>query len=246
MTYTHILFDADDTLYDYPKAENHALNQTLTEAGIPCTDEVMKAYQAINQQLWRDLEQGLVTQAALRTERFARLVQQLGLTPRVQVEEISERYLELLGEGIFLIDGAYELCRDLNEAGFHLAIITNGIKKVQTSRIAGSELAEMFEAVIVSEDTGYQKPHPGIFDYAFDALGLQQTDKSRVLIVGDSLTSDMKGGLNYGIDTCWFNPFHRPNTLDLRPTYEIHRLAEVKELAGGEAGPHDKDGGGGR
>ncbi|MBW4840989.1 MAG: YjjG family noncanonical pyrimidine nucleotidase [Paenibacillaceae bacterium] len=232
MIYTHILFDADDTLYDYPKAENHALNRTLTEAGIACTGEVMRAYQAINQQLWRDLEQGLVTQAALRTERFSRLFQELGLTPCFQVEEISERYLGQLGQGIFLIDGAYELCRDLNEAGVHLAILTNGIKKVQTSRIAGSELAEMFEAVIVSEDTGYQKPHPGIFDYAFDILGLRSTDKSRVLIVGDSLTSDMKGGFNYGIDTCWFNPFRRPNTLDLQTTYEIHRLEEVKELTG--------------
>lgn len=237
MTYTHILFDADDTLYDYPKAENQALNRTLSEAGIACTDELMKAYQAINQQLWRDLEQGLVTQATLRTERFARLIQELGLTPRFRVEEISERYLERLGEGIFLIDGAYELCRDLNEAGVRLAILTNGIKKVQTSRIAGSELAEMFEAVIVSEDTGYQKPHPGIFDYAFDKLGLRQADKSRVLIVGDSLTSDMKGGLNYGIDTCWYNPFHRPNTLDRKPTYEIRSLAEVKELAGGGGRP---------
>ncbi|EES74954.1 MULTISPECIES: YjjG family noncanonical pyrimidine nucleotidase [Paenibacillus] len=232
MSYTHILFDADDTLFDYPKAENHALSRTLTEAGIPCTDEVMKAYQTINQQLWRDLEQGLVKQAALRTERFTRLVKELGVTPRSQVEEISERYLELLGEGTFLLEGAYELCRDLKEAGFHLAIITNGIKKVQANRIAGSALAKMFEAVIVSEDTGYSKPHPGIFDYAFEALGLRQTDKSRVLIVGDSLTSDMKGGLNYGIDTCWYNPYHRPNTLNLRPTYEIRRLAEVKTLVG--------------
>ncbi|WP_339821499.1 YjjG family noncanonical pyrimidine nucleotidase [Paenibacillus sp. FSL R7-0216] len=232
MTYTHILFDADDTLYDYPKAESHALTRTLTEADIACTDEVMEAYQAINQKLWRDLEQGLVTQAALRTERFARLVQELGLTPRFEVAEISERYLELLGEGIYLIDGAYDICRGLNEAGVHLAIITNGIKKVQTNRIAGSELSGMFEAIIVSEDTGYQKPHPGIFDYAFEQLGLRQADKSRVLIVGDSLTSDMRGGQNYGIDTCWFNPFHRPNTLGLKPTYEIRSLAELIMLAG--------------
>lgn len=232
MTYTHLLFDADDTLFDYPKAENHALSLTLTEAGIPCTDDVMQAYQTINQQLWRDLEQGLVTQATLRTERFARLVKELGITPRSQVEEISERYLEVLGEGTFLLEGATELCRELQEAGFHLAIITNGIKKVQESRIAGSALAQMFEAIIVSEDTGYSKPHPGIFDYAFEALRLRPADKSRVLIVGDSLTSDIKGGLNYGIDTCWYNPNDRPNTLNQQPTYEIRHLAEVKTLVG--------------
>lgn len=233
MTYTHILFDADDTLYDYSKAESQALTGTLAEEGIACTDEVMKAYQAINQQLWREFEQGRIALAALRTERFARLIRELGLTPRSQVEEISERYLERLGEGSFLIDGAADICRDLKEAGVCLAIITNGIKKVQTSRIVGSGLADMFEAVVVSEDTGYQKPHPGIFDYAFDKLGLRPEDKSRVLIVGDSLTSDMKGGLDYGIDTCWFNPFHRPNTLGRRPTYEIRSLEEVKKLAGG-------------
>ncbi|MGG6310424.1 YjjG family noncanonical pyrimidine nucleotidase [Paenibacillus macerans] len=231
MNYHYILFDADDTLFDYPLAESQALSRTLASEGIDCTDEVMEAYQAINGQLWREFEQGAIALASLRTERFARLIARLELSVRSDAEQISERYLRQLGEGVYLLEGAYNLCRDLVESGVRLAIITNGIKEVQMNRIGKSPLADMFDAIIVSEDTGYQKPHPGIFDYAFAKLGL--TDKSRALIVGDSLTSDMKGGIDYGIDTCWYNPHHRPNTLGLQPTYEIRSLEEVKGLIGG-------------
>lgn len=228
LTYTHLLFDADDTLFDYPKAESRALLGTLEYEGLPGTAEVMEAYQMINQQLWREFEQGTVTLASLRTERFARLFTQLELKTRSEVSLISEYYLDRLGEGHDLIDGAYDICSTLIEAGYRLSIITNGIKKVQTSRIAKSPLNGMFEQIIVSEDTGYQKPHPGIFDHAFNKLGI--TDKSRVMIIGDSLTSDMQGGINYGIATCWFNPQGKPNTLGLQPTYEIRSLAEITNL----------------
>lgn len=228
MTYTHLLFDADDTLFDYPKAESSALLGTLEYEGLSGTVEVMEAYQTINQQLWREFEQGRVTLDSLRTERFARLFAQLGLKTRSEVGLISEFYLERLGEGHELIEGAYDICATLTRSGYRLSIITNGIKKVQTSRIAKSALNGMFEQIVVSEDTGYQKPHPGIFDYAFGKLGI--TDKSRVMIIGDSLTSDIQGGINYGIATCWFNPQGKPNTLGLEPTYEIRSLAEITAL----------------
>lgn len=234
MVYPYILFDADDTLFDYAKAESYALTHTLEHEGIDCTDEIMLAYQEINQQLWREFEQGNIKLASLRTERFARLIRDLGLSVRSDVEFVSEYYLKLLGEGAFLIEGAVDISKYLIDSGIQLAIITNGIKKVQMSRIGKSELAGMFAEIIVSEDTGYQKPHPGIFDYAFAKLRIK--DKNRVLIIGDSLTSDIKGGIDYGIDTCWFNPHHRTNPSEIRPVYEIHRLEEIRGLIDGARG----------
>ncbi|AIQ27724.1 MULTISPECIES: YjjG family noncanonical pyrimidine nucleotidase [unclassified Paenibacillus] len=225
MKYECILFDADDTLFDYGMAESHALYHAFAHFGLPTgAEDYAASYKAINHSLWKDFEQGRITSAALRVERFNRLfaAHHLELKP----DEFSEAYLRFLGEGTFLIQGAIELCGEL--AGCRLAIITNGIKDVQQSRIKGSPLSEVFEAIIISEETGYQKPETGIFDYAFERLKI--TDKSKVLIVGDSLTSDIQGGINYGIDTCWFNPLEKPGDPDVLPTYEIRSLHELLEI----------------
>lgn len=225
MKYDVILFDADDTLYDYGLAESHALSHAFNHFGLPAgAQDYAASYQEINHALWKDLEQGKISSAALRVERFNRLfaANQLELDP----EAFSETYLRYLGEGTFLIQGAVELCGALSD--FRLAIITNGIKEVQTSRIQGSPLKEVFEQVIISEEAGSQKPETGIFDYAFARLGI--SDKARVLIVGDSLTSDIQGGIHYGIDTCWFNPLGKPNPTGLTPTFEIRELSELLEI----------------
>lgn len=226
MRYSNILFDADDTLFDYSQGESYALTRSLEQEGIICTDEVVQAYRVINQQLWDDFEQRKIKLDTLRTERFSRLIHELSLPIKSDVHFFSECYLKFLGEAAFLVEGAYDICKYLKDSGKELSIITNGIKKVQMNRIARSDLAEFFTEIIVSEDTGYQKPHPGIFDYAFAKLGTP--DKAKVLIVGDSLTSDMKGGIDYGIDTCWFNPRHLPNPPEICPTYEIDRLQQIK------------------
>ncbi|CAM3243366.1 HAD-IA family hydrolase [Paenibacillus lupini] len=132
-----------------------------------------------------------------------------------------------LGSGGYLLDGAVELVEELKEK-LRLAIITNGIREVQLSRFAKADMAKYFEHIIVSEDTGFQKPHLGIFEYTFNKLGV--TDPSRVLIVGDSLTSDIQGGLNSGIDTCWYNPNNKPNHTLIKPKFEIKTLSEVLTL----------------
>lgn len=225
MKYDVILFDADDTLFDYGMAESHALYHAFAHFGLPTgAEDYAASYREINHSLWKDFEQGRITSAALRVERFNRLfaAHRLELKP----EAFSEAYLRFLGEGTFLIQGAIELCAEL--AGCRLAVITNGIKNVQQSRIKGSPLSEVFEAVIISEETGYQKPETGIFDYAFEKLKI--SDKSRVLIVGDSLTSDIQGGINYGIDTCWFNPLEKPGDPKVQPTYEIRSLDELLKI----------------
>ncbi|WP_379132213.1 YjjG family noncanonical pyrimidine nucleotidase [Paenibacillus sp. sgz500958] len=222
MKYELILFDADDTLFDYEMAERHALHSAFEQFGYPAgAAEHTVVYKEINKALWRELELGLISSMALRVERFRRLFATQGL--ELEPEVFSEAYLKYLGEGSFLIPGAVELCGELD--GLRLAIITNGIREVQTSRIQGSLLCNTFEQVIISEEAGCQKPEKGIFDYAFNKLGL--TDKDKVLIVGDSLTSDIQGGINYGIDTCWYNPRGAVNASNLQPTYEIRDLSEL-------------------
>lgn len=227
MKYDIILFDADDTLFDYGMAESHALTNTFLHFGLPTgAQDYADSYQEINRALWKDLEQGKISSAALRVERFNRLfvANALELDP----EEFSEAYLRFLGEGTFLMQGAIELCEELAEC--RLSIITNGIKEVQTSRIQGSLLRDTFEHIIISDEVGSQKPETGIFDYAFAKLGI--SDKSKVLIVGDSLTSDIQGGINYGIDTCWFNPLGKKNESNVQPKYEIRDLSELLNIVG--------------
>ncbi|MDQ0193917.1 YjjG family noncanonical pyrimidine nucleotidase [Paenibacillus wynnii] len=227
MKYEVILFDADDTLFDYGMAEGHALSSVFSAYGMPTgADDYTASYKEINHKLWADLELGRITSAALRVERFHRLFSAHGLT--LDAQEFSDAYLRFLGEGTFLIQGAVELCGELS--GIRLAIITNGIKEVQTSRIQDSPLCDTFEQIIISEEAGYQKPDTGIFDYAFAKLGIE--DKAKVLIVGDSLTSDIQGGINYGIDTCWFNPLGKVNSLGIESTYEISSLAELLDIVG--------------
>lgn len=225
MSYDVILFDADDTLYDYARSEAYALTESFREAELEYSEELAESYRSINGELWVDYEQGLIDLGALRSERFAKLIAQNNLTIPWNAEQFSTAYLRYLGEGSFLMDGAAELCRELLARGTRLAVITNGIKEVQHSRIGRSELKDAFEHIIVSEDAGIQKPHPDIFEYAFRKLGLG--DNRNVLIVGDSLTSDMQGGANAGIHTCWYNPKRKRNETALVPTYEIHHLNEL-------------------
>ncbi|MFD6439519.1 YjjG family noncanonical pyrimidine nucleotidase [Peribacillus sp. NPDC060186] len=227
MKYEVILFDVDDTLLDFSISEKRALHRAFLEFELPRgVKDYEASYQEISKILWRELEQGLTNLSDLGVERFKRLFlkHELG----IQAEIFSRVYLNYLSKEIHLIKGAVELCGNL--AGCRLAIITNGFTDVQTSRIGGSPLCNTFEHIIISQEAGFQKPAKGIFDYAFSKL--QITDKAKVLIVGDSLTSDIQGGINYGIDTCWFNPNLKENNLGIKPTYEIRELTDLIEVVG--------------
>lgn len=226
MKYEVILFDADDTLFDYSLSEAHALKRVFLEHRIELLQTHVDAYRIVNQQLWNDFEKGAVTLDFLRHERFRRLFAELEV--ELDAAYFSEQYVQYLGESSFLMEGSEALIQQVLGNGHRIAVITNGIKKVQLSRIGRSVLSNSFEHIIVSEDTGFQKPHTGIFEFAFNKLNI--TDKSKVLIVGDSLTSDIQGGINYGIDTCWYNPKRKPNGTTIKPVYEIGELSELLEL----------------
>jgi 2-haloacid dehalogenase len=166
-------------------------------------------------------------------QRFAELFAALGLHEQVvdaalrDPEAFSQQYLANLGDCTDLIPGARDLLEALDGA-VHLALITNGLKEVQRSRLAKSGLRRYFEAVVISDEEGVSKPEPGIFDVAFDRMG--HPPKDAVLMIGDSLTSDMRGAVCYGIDACWFNPERLPHDPAVPVRYEIRHLDELRLL----------------
>ncbi|HOU11834.1 MAG TPA: YjjG family noncanonical pyrimidine nucleotidase [Anaerolineae bacterium] len=227
MTYTWFLFDADDTLFDYDKAEVVALSSTFAQFGCGYDPAYLDAYHTINAQLWRDFERGAIKQELIKTLRFARLFDAIGLTPAPDLATFSARYLENLGSCTFLIDGAETVIAVLRGVA-RLGVITNGLQVVQRGRIARVSIGDAFEVVVISEEVGCSKPHATIFDVAFAQMSHPRKDE--VLMIGDSLTSDIKGGSDYGIDTCWYNPSGAPRPQDVTITYEIRALRELLSL----------------
>ncbi|HSG17116.1 MAG TPA: YjjG family noncanonical pyrimidine nucleotidase [Anaerolineae bacterium] len=223
--YTTLLFDADGTLFDYDRAETWALSETFAQYGHAFKPGYSDLYRRVNGPLWDALEQGDVTQDRLKVLRFELLFDQLGLA--VDPAAFSASYSRQLGQGTFLIDGALETVAELND-DYRLFIITNGLTDVQRPRFGESSIGRYFEDWIISEEVGFAKPDPRIFDVAFERMG--RPDKEQVLIIGDSLTSDIAGGIAYGIDTCWFNPAGRKADATTLITYEIQELSQLLTL----------------
>lgn len=217
-----IVFDADGTLFDFDAAEVEALHQLFVRRGLDYDDSVYERYRQINARLWADLEQGRISSLELRVRRFAELAEAVGVDHGP--DELSDGYLQCLGEQHALIDGAQAVVESLARQ-CRLAVATNGIAQVQRQRFARSPLLPYFEAVVISEEVGFAKPATGFFEALFDTLG--RPGREQVVIVGDSLSSDIAGGAGYGIDTFWFNPHGRPNPSRLRPDFEIRRLDEL-------------------
>jgi 2-haloacid dehalogenase len=227
MRYKWLLFDADGTLFDYNKAETFALRNTFAQINHPFEKQYLTKYREINAQIWLDFEKGKIDQDILRTRRFDLLFEAVGL--HYSSPDFSRRYLANLAQATHLMDGAEEMVKSLSKK-CNLAIITNGLADVQRPRFAHSSINEYIQVVIISEEVGAAKPDQKIFDIAFARMN--HPAKSEVLIIGDSLTSDIRGGHNYGIDTCWFNPEGKTNGQGLTSTFEIQQLAELKEILG--------------
>ncbi len=225
MAYQWLLFDADGTLFDYDRAEKHALQNTFAQLGYPFEAEYLAEYQRVNHAIWLQFERGDIDQVTLRAHRFELLFKAIEL--RADPQAFSPAYLANLAEQTGLIDGALEAVKLLANR-FDLAIITNGLTEVQRPRFANSAIYKYLKQIIISDEVGVAKPDPRIFDIAFARMN--QPPKEVVLIIGDSLTSDIQGGLNYGIDTCWFNPAGKRNEHQIAATFEIRRLDELLKL----------------
>jgi len=225
MHYKWLLFDADGTLFDYDKAETSALAKTFAWAGIEFDQSYLPIYRRLNSDLWRQFEQGTIEQKKLKVQRFEELCRDLDID--ADPFEMSRAYIGFLGQGTYLIDGAEELIRTLH-GQCQMVIITNGLSAVQRPRLANSVLNGYFVDLIISEEVGSAKPDGQIFDHLFQQIG--RPPKSEVLIIGDSLSSDITGGIRYGIDTCWFNPERQQRPPDLLIQYEIQRLDQLPPL----------------
>lgn len=226
MKYKVILFDADETLFDFKKAEREAFKNTMIEFNIDYDENYhFTTYKEINTAIWRELEEGLITQAKLKTERFRRLIKKLDLN--FNENDFSDIYMKHLANGSFLFDGAIELIEDLSSK-YILSIVTNGLTSVQEGRLKKSTIAKYFKDIAISENIGIAKPHPDIFEHAINNIGIFNRDE--ILMIGDNLNSDIKGGINYNIDTCWYNPNKLENKTELKPTYEISNYTELRNL----------------
>lgn len=223
MTYDIYLFDADNTLFDYDKAEEWALRKTFKTYNLFYSDEIKKRYRQINDIVWGLLAERKITMDELKIKRFDELFNQIEVA--CDTRSFSATYLANIGEGAQLIDGAYEVCKALHEHGKKIYIVTNGISFNQNLRLYKSVIKPFVPALFASEDVGFAKPDKRYFDYVFDRI--EKAEKSKLLIIGDALATDIQGGINAGIDTCWFNPVKKENTTGINPKYEIAELTEV-------------------
>ena len=225
MSYDWIFFDADGTLFDYDAGERAALRGAFEACDLPFSPAVEPRYREINARIWREYELGEITQSRLKTERFDRLFSDIGVTGDAAI--VSRHYLEMLAAQTTLLDGAESVVREL-AATTELLLITNGLAEVQQPRFAASSIRGFFTEIVISGEIGLAKPDPAIFDHAFERIG--RPPKEQVLMVGDNLGSDILGGANYGLDTCWYNPAAVANGHDVEPTYEISDLQQLFEI----------------
>ncbi len=225
MRYRFALFDADNTLLDFSRSETEALTDVLSAHGLPHDRSVIERYSAINDAQWKLLERGLTTREVLRIERFVLLGREFGF--ELDPEAMANDYVDALSTKAYLMEGAEALCRSLY-GHCRLFIITNGVARVQNERFDVTPLAPLFDGVFISEELGCAKPDPVFFDRV--AKAIPQFDPSEALVIGDSLTSDIQGGINAGIDTCWFNRHDKPHPPHMPITYTVRDLASVKDI----------------
>lgn len=228
--YTTLLFDADGTLIDFDKDEHDALISALKFYGHDLTEEEISAYSAINLKLWKKFERGEIEKIEIERTRFGQFFEHLGIPLPVSAYEINKTYLSFLSEGGNLIEGAKELLCALKEKGYDMHIVTNGIFAVQKKRLAKADIRTYFGEVFVSETIGHQKPKKEFFEYVAEQI--EEKDKSKILLIGDSLTSDIKGALNFGIDSVWLNLKNEERTDAIPPTYVAKSLPELFDIIG--------------
>ncbi len=220
--YQWLIFDADNTLFDYNKAEKIALLHTLDDFEIPYDKQsIIEIYHNINHKLWKDFEKGLVkSQEEIKYRRTEQLFQQLKVDRNIT--HFAEDYLYNLSQNDHLLDHASEVIDNLAQT-HQMIIMTNGMTAVQKPRFAKSPLSKFFKHIVISEEIKHAKPSKEIFDYAFRLM--RNPEKDKVLMIGDNLGSDIQGGINYQIDTMWYNPSKKPTPH--QATHELHNLLDL-------------------
>lgn len=230
--YTTILWDLDDTLLDFPYSQKSALKKCFQAMGREITEEQIACYSRINDDYWRRLELGEITREELLTGRFAAFFRECGMEG-IDVEAFHRGYEEALGSVFSFRDDGLSVVQSLRGKCWQY-VITNGISAVARNKVKISGLAKIMDGVFISEEIGYPKPREEFFAHCLERI--PEKDKSRILIVGDSLTSDIRGGVQMGIPTCWYRLPGRENNTPWKPDHEIRDLHGVCDMVGGSAG----------
>jgi 2-haloacid dehalogenase len=220
----YVLLDLDDTIFDFHMAEAVAVRDTLQAFGVDVTDAIIARYSEINDAQWKRLERGEMTRDEVKRRRFEILFEELGIP--CDAERVRIYYENRLGVGHFFLPGAERMLADL--APYDLYLVSNGTTAVQNGRLASAGIAPLFKRIFLSEAIGYVKPQKEFFDACFAEI--PDFDPAQAIILGDSLTSDILGGINAGVRTCWFNPKGQPRRADITPDFEIRSLDEFVPL----------------
>ncbi|TCL55711.1 2-haloacid dehalogenase [Kineothrix alysoides] len=218
-----ILWDVDQTLLDFKRSENYAVRYCFGLFGLKVTDEIVAMYSGINEGFWKRIEKGEITKKEALVERFRAFFSQIGVTG-VEPEEFQMHYADALGSVYYYQDDSYELVKQL-KGQYRQYLVTNGVTHTQRKKLKLSGLDQLVEDIFVSEEIGVPKPQKEYFDRCFSRI--QDFDKEKVIIVGDSLSSDMLGGNNAGLVTCWYNPGGLKNESEVRIDYEIKNLQDI-------------------
>ena len=221
----NVLFDLDDTLFDFHKAEKIALTKTLVHFGIDPTEETLALYSTINAAHWKRLELGEISREEVKVGRYRELFKTIGV--ECDPVKATAYYESMLAIGHYFMPGAPELLEVLY-GKYRLYIVSNGTAKVQEGRIGSSGIAKYMDGIFISQILGANKPDKQFFDICFAEI--PDFSLSETVIIGDSLSSDIKGGINAGITTVWFNPKGIENDNDIKPDYTIKELSEVPGL----------------
>lgn len=224
--YKVLLFDLDDTILDFKKAEKTAISNLMEYYGIEVNDENINLYHNINKRYWKDLELGLVEREELLLLRFIDFFSKFNKTIDFDyAKSVNDKYFYELSSVVFLIPNSKEVLNNLKDK-YKLYLITNGVKRVQDRRLALiSDIRDLFEARFISEEIGYTKPDSGFAKYVLNEIKYK---KEECLIIGDSLSSDIQLGINSGIDTCWYNPLKKER--DRACTYEISNILDLLDI----------------
>ena len=221
----YLFLDLDDTILDFHKAERIALSKTLRDFGLEPTEAVLSRYHDINIWHWQQLEKGLMTRDQVLEGRFRALFSELGRP--VDAVAVTRAYEGNLGIGHYFLPGAEEAVKTLSQK-YRLFLASNGTASVQHSRLTSAGLYPYFEKVFVSQEIGHNKPSREYFDACFSQI--PGFDAGKAIMVGDSLTSDILGGIRAGMKTCWINPEHKPGREDIRPDYALESIAQLEAL----------------
>ncbi len=226
MKYDTILWDLDGTLLDFKLSERYALGVCLKTHGIDMTEEMLSLYSGINERYWERLERGEVTKKELLTGRFESFFRQMGFG-FIDPVEMQRQYERELGTMTYYRDNSYDVVKRLKEMGLRQYLVTNGVITTQRIKMKNSGFDKLIDKVFISDEIGYEKPQAEFFEKAFAQLPDFRRDKA--LLVGDSLTSDIKGANNAGVDACWYNPEGKP-LAGVHIEYMIQKTGEIFDI----------------